>query len=79
MSHPLPPPKGGGKGVGAALTHPTAASPLLKRGVDDGDGDDGLTQARLISSRIMSSNTTKAISEAAPKPRSCQPGAKLPV
>ena len=30
MSHTLPPPKGGREGCGAALTHPTAASPLLK-------------------------------------------------
>ena len=31
------PPLRGETGCGAALTLPTAASPLLKRGVDDGD------------------------------------------
>ena len=68
MYEPHPSPLRGREGCGAALTHPTAASPLLK-------GEWMMVmvmmdlQATLISSMIISSSTTKATSESSPKPK----------
>ena len=59
-------PRGEGR-VWGSSNPPHSCQPPPERGVDDGDGDDGLRQATLISSMIISSNTTKAISEASPK------------
>ena len=65
--HPSPPPLRGEGRVWGSSNPPHSCQPPPERGVDDGDGDDGLTEATLISSMIISSKTTKAISEASPK------------
>ena len=76
--HPSPQKRGDVR-VWGSSNPPHSCQPPPERGVDDGDGTDGLTQATLISSMIISSNTTKAISEASPTPSSCHPEARLPV
>ena len=52
MSHTLPPLRGEGR-VWGSSNPPHSCQPPPERGVDDGDGADGLTQATLISSRLI--------------------------
>ena len=66
MSHTLPPPQGGREGCGAALTHPTAASPLLKGEWMMVMVMMDLHKPDIISSLVIGSKTTKATSAAAP-------------